>query len=347
MALRSGGSSWALTGTPLMNKPEELWCLLECIGLAVTTFGSWANYMRMYDATRVRVSERRWEIIWGAPTPEVAERLRAAMLRREKRDVLKDLPERQYRTLVVPIDKTTLKQCEEALAALDEAGIDLEQAIELAENNKDKIAFPVMSRVREALARAKAPHAIEFAEQYEASETPVLFFSAHLVLPGLMRQRKGWGTIDGAGGTVCLDGKSVQKVSKGEVILALKEGRIDNVAGTIRSMGTGVDGLQTRISHGVFFDEEWTPGQNEQAVSRLERIGASDSRILITRVIGDHPLDYRVGEVLARKMRLFEATIVAAADRPWNPAPEVDLASDLEKAAALVPPPWTRQKGRR
>lgn len=346
LALESGGASWALTGTPLMNKPEELWCLLDCLGVAVSTFGSWANYMRLYDAVRAQVAERRWEIVWGPPSPEVAERLRAAMLRREKRDVLKDLPERQTQTIVVPIDKSTLKLCDEALKVLSDAGIDLEKAIELAESAKDKIAFPIMSKVRMALAQAKAPGMIELAEQYESAETPVLFLSVHLVVPELMQKRKGWGTIVGDGGTICVDGKSVEKVQKSEVVLRLLKGEINNVAGTIGAMGTGVDGLQERISHGVFVDEAWTPGANEQAVSRLERIGAQN-RIMITRVIGDHPLDYRVAEVIARKVRLFDETIVRAADRPWDPVPDFDLAAELDKAASRVPPPWGTTGGTR
>lgn len=44
--------------------------------------------------------------------------------------------------------------------------------------------------------------------------------------------------------------------------------------GTIGAMGTGVDGLQYVCSNVVFLDRDWTPGVNEQAEARINRSGA-------------------------------------------------------------------------
>ena len=43
--------------------------------------------------------------------------------------------------------------------------------------------------------------------------------------------------------------------------------------GNIQSMGTGVDGLQEVATHCVLVEPTWTPGENQQAVDRLDRGG--------------------------------------------------------------------------
>jgi SNF2 family DNA or RNA helicase len=48
------------------------------------------------------------------------------------------------------------------------------------------------------------------------------------------------------------------------------------IAGTIGSMGTGVDGLQYASSTVVFFDRDWSPKINEQAEDRANRWGQKE-----------------------------------------------------------------------
>lgn len=342
MVRAAGGRAWGLTGTPLMNKPDELYAVLDCLGLAQLAFGSWANYMRLYDAHRVKVNERRWQILWNSPSPDVPVRLKTVMLRREKKDVMEQLPQRVHKTLVVDVGKAALAICNEVMAELDKAGIDVAKALEIADSASGGVVFSLVSKVRKALAEAKAPYALKLAEDYEAAETPVVVFSAHLAIPALFVNRKGWGTITGDGGTICtVAGQSVP-VSKSEVAVRLRKGEIQNVSGTIAAMGVGLDGLQDWISHAVFADKLWTPGANDQAVSRIERLGQKANRLHITSIMANHVLDHRVDEVLAKKERLFAAVIEAASTRPGE-TPDTritDIARELERVAALVPPPW-------
>jgi SWI/SNF-related matrix-associated actin-dependent regulator 1 of chromatin subfamily A len=53
----------------------------------------------------------------------------------------------------------------------------------------------------------------------------------------------------------------------------------DNVRvfiGNIQAAGTGLDGLQEVCSRCYLAEPDWVPAQNEQAVSRLDRIGQKD-----------------------------------------------------------------------
>jgi SWI/SNF-related matrix-associated actin-dependent regulator 1 of chromatin subfamily A len=46
--------------------------------------------------------------------------------------------------------------------------------------------------------------------------------------------------------------------------------------GNIQAAGTGLDGLQQVCSRCYLAEPDWVPAQNEQAVSRLDRIGQKE-----------------------------------------------------------------------
>ena len=59
--LKHGGKVIGLTGTPLINKPVDFWCLLQNLGLSKETFGDWDNYSRMMGGQKNRFGGWVWE----------------------------------------------------------------------------------------------------------------------------------------------------------------------------------------------------------------------------------------------------------------------------------------------
>jgi SNF2 family DNA or RNA helicase len=51
------------------------------------------------------------------------------------------------------------------------------------------------------------------------------------------------------------------------------KGRLDIIVGTIAAMGEGLDGLQYRTHKMAFMDLDWVPGINDQCIGRLKRSG--------------------------------------------------------------------------
>jgi len=93
----AGGRTWALTATPILNRPPELWNLLRVLGAERETYGSWAAFVRAFDG-----SQGRWGgYEWGTPRAEAATSLARVQLRRRKVDVLADLPEKRIENHIV------------------------------------------------------------------------------------------------------------------------------------------------------------------------------------------------------------------------------------------------------
>lgn len=302
---RAEGRVWLLTGTPMPNSPPELWHVLYSAGLAEEAFGSYRRFQWLFNARR-----NRWGgTDYGEPRREVPELLRRVMLRRERRDVLPELPEKTYREHKVSIDRADVwelleqayEELEQVLAA---QGIDLTEALEMAAsvNLERALSIDLIAKARAALAAVKVPALLDLVEVFEEAREPLVVFSAHRAPVEALAARKGWAAITG----------SVPAAERTEAVRAFQAGELSGIAGTIQAAGVGL--TLTHAHQAVFVDLSWTPADNQQAEDRVCRIGQTRG-VVITRLVADHVLDQRVTRLLARKQQLIAGAVEAAARR--------------------------------
>ncbi len=319
----AGGAVWLLTGTPLLNRPPELWALLTAANLAVSTFGSFPAFAKLMGGEQVTFRAHGKDVtVWeynGRPAPQVPDMLRTSMLRRLKEDVLEDLPALRYESIDVNGLSASLKKaCDEALAAILP---DLEAAEKTAESTAslDSIPFELISKVATALAMAKTPHLLSMVEEHEEADEPLVVFSAHRAPVDALANREGWAVITG----------DTSPAKRTEAEEAFQAGKLKGVAATIQAGGVAI--TLTRASRAIFVDRLFTPALNQQARDRIYRIG-QDRGVLITDLVAEHALDRRLYELLATKEQLIADTVDAArvdGDRDVA-AEELALLSEVE-----------------
>lgn len=316
-----GGRTWLLTGTPLLNRPPELWAVLQAASLAEEAFGSWAEFVRMFSG-----SKGRFGYAWGEATEDAPLRLQRVSLHRRREAVLADLPTKRHRDVpVTDLDTATVALCDEAWAALQAAGVDLADAEALAKATTGGVAFELMSRARAALATAKIGAMNEWLDELEEAEEPAVVFSMHLAPVLAAGKRPGWAIISG----------DVPADERGAIVASFQRGELKGIAGTIGAMGVGV--TLTRAAHAILVDRAFTPALNAQAEDRLVRIGQTRG-VLITRLIAAHRLDERVAELLSAKQEVIESSVGASAVEAEHvgDAPAVALAEAAETARRLA-----------
>jgi SWI/SNF-related matrix-associated actin-dependent regulator 1 of chromatin subfamily A len=292
-ARKNGGRTWGLTATPMLNKPTELWNLLAAFGLEREVFGSWPRFVRLFNGVR-----NEWGgMIWGEPEPEVATLLQRVSLRREKIEVMKDLPPKTRTARTVDIPKKLTKQLDKVWDKVKNADWD-----DIFDGGKGGlgIAFEEISAARAALAEAKIPAMLELVESYEEQEVPIVVFSAHLAPLHELAKREGWAMISG----------DTPPEKRTQIENDFQAGLLRGVAASIKAGGVAI--TLTRASNAIFVDLLWTPSLNDQAEDRLYRIGQANA-VLITRLMANHPLDERVMELLTEKQALISATIERSA----------------------------------
>ena len=293
---KAGGRAWGLTGTPLLNRPQELWSILYALGLETLIFDSWTTFIALFNGT-----EGEWGgLEWGTPDPSVGSRLKRGMLRRLRRDVLPDLPDRTIQEVSAELDAKSMIVCDAMMAKLQAEGIlDLPPEQMLAALLSSDVAFEMLSAMRQALAVAKIPALLELVEQFEEQDEPLVVFSAHRAPIDILGKREGWAAITG----------DTPPAKRTEIEDAFQSGSLRGVAATTQAGGVAI--TLTRAAHAILVDRTWTPALDEQAMDRLCRIGQKRA-VVITDLVADHELDERIHDLQCRKTEMIGASVERA-----------------------------------
>jgi SWI/SNF-related matrix-associated actin-dependent regulator 1 of chromatin subfamily A len=276
-------ATWFLTGTPLMNRPFDLFGVLTSGGM--DPFGGFYGFLRAFNG-----SKGRWGgYEFGSPTSEAPEKLRRVMLRRLKSEVLTDLPPKNYQEIVVNgLSGSLVKEMDAAMLEwMGDNDVDEVDSVDVLP------PFEVFSKLRAKLAESRIPAMVEIVEGYEESEVPVVVFSAHRSPIDYLANRDGWAAITG----------DTSSQDRQKIVVDFQAGRLKGVGLTIQAGGVGL--TLTRAANALFVDLDWTPALNVQAEDRICRIGQRSSSITIQRLVSDHPLDKHVQKLLAQKIELI------------------------------------------
>ncbi len=282
-----------MTATPLVNRPMELYSVLQFGGLAREAFGSFEVFKQLFGGREEQVSSTQKALVWKGVTDEieVGKRLRRVMIRRLRSEVLPELPTKTYRTISVALSSKHARLADKVVKQLLEQGIDYIKVSEISD-----LPFEVLSAVRAAIAQAKIPTLEALIESYEEQGEPVVVFSAHHAPLDHIGRREGWGIIHGA----------TPQDDRAKLVEEFQAGRLKGLACGIKAAGVGI--TLTRSAHAVFVDRAWTPADNLQAEDRICRIGQTRGCV-ITTLVSDHALDKHLTALIEQKMKLISASV--------------------------------------
>lgn len=280
-------ATWGLTGTPLVNRPTDLYGVLDSLNMAQRVFGSINGFRSCFNAWQEQIGSLRiWK--YGEPLPHVPELLRRVMLRRKRQEVLPDLPTKTYTTLTVgDVDSSLRRQMDEMW---DEYG-------GVVEIDEELPPFEKFSKLRYDLAKSRIEAMLDYVENAEEQDVPLVVFSAHLPPLDALLVREGWAVISG----------DTPPIRRQEIVRDFQAGKLKGVGVSIKAGGVGL--TLTRAWKALFVDLDWTPAANTQAEDRICRIGQMSNKVEIVRMVSDHPLDIHVNNLLSLKMALIEASI--------------------------------------
>jgi SNF2 family DNA or RNA helicase len=282
--LPEGALRLALTGTPVMNHPDELIAQLRILG-RLEEFGSGARFKRRFQGAG---AEER--IHWHLR--------RTCFVRRLKRDVLPQLPEK--RQVVVPVGLDNEK--EYRLAERDVIAWLQEQPLELSELEARVAAtlraerLAQLNALRQLAARGKLGAALAWIDDFLASEEPLVVFASHRQVQEAVVQRFPQALhIVGADAVALRDTavRAFQDPAGPQLIVC-----------STRVAGQGI--TLTRASNVAFLDLEWSPAMHDQAEDRCHRIGQRDA-VTAWYLLAAETIDESMAEVLARKRGIVGA----------------------------------------
>jgi len=283
-ALPEGALKLALTGTPVMNHPEELIAQLRILG-RLQEFGSGARFARRFQGAG---AEER--IHWHLR--------RSCFVRRLKSEVLPQLPAKTQVVLPVALDN----QREYKLAQDDVIAWLREQPLDLGEVEA-KIAAALraqrlaqLNALKRLAARGKASAALAWIDDFLASDEPLVVFAGNREVQELLVERF-------PDALHILGRDSIQQREAAVDAFQDPDGPQLIVCAT-RVAGQGI--TLTRASNVAFLDLEWTPAMHDQAEDRCHRIGQHDA-VTAWYLLAADTIDETMIELISRKRGIVGA----------------------------------------
>jgi len=280
-----------LSGTPMMNRPAELFTSLHIIDPE-----EWPNY-RAYTIRycAAKMSAFGWDVRGSSNISELRDRISPYYLRRTKDEVLSQLPPKIF--IDIPIEMT-----EKERKDYDELKKKKMEAVDkIADEQRRFLAWlGALSALRQESTKVKSQHVTDLVDEIINNDEKVIVFSAYNEpLEKLREHYKNKAVI--------ITGKESNENRVNAVKSFQEDDSVKVFLGGIISAGVGI--TLTKASNVIFIDYDWTPGNMMQAMDRAHRPGNTAQSINVYQMYVPDTIDEMMKEILFKKQKQFEDLI--------------------------------------
>jgi len=282
--LPDGALRLALTGTPVLNRADELVAQLRVLG-RLGEFGSGARLSR-----RFREAGSNDRLHWN---------LRAhCYVRRTKKEVLPQLPAKRQETVPVLLsNERDYRLAEEDVIAwlqslpLDLRTIDAKVAAALRAEQLVRL-----NNLRQLAAQGKLPTALAWIADFLESGEALVVFAEHIAIQRALMERFPHACH--------ILGSDSGRRRQDAVDAFQREDGPQLIVCSIKAASQGI--TLTRASNVAFLELDWTPARHDQAEDRLHRIG-QESAVTAWYLLAPNTIDETMVTLLQRKRALIDA----------------------------------------
>lgn len=313
----------ALTGTPIENRPIEIYNVVHMIKPSLFP-NFWQFAQRYCGAKRTRFG---WDFTGATHTKELHDILKQhVMIRRLKKDVLKDLPPKQVSVIPLPIDNRAEYSAAESdfiqyigdkyeadvrklagtlskeVELFKKMGIDLidDAGIEKAKQSKIEAAAkaPVLAQIetlKQLAVKGKMNQMIDWFSNFLESGEKLVVFAHHKFVIETLTEK--FGKI-----AVKLDGSCSQAQRQKAVDDFQNNPNIKLFFGNLEAAGVGI--TLTAASNAAICEYPWAPSTLQQAADRVHRI-TQTKQVTIYKFVGVNTIEEYIINLLDSKEQVI------------------------------------------
>ena len=291
-----------LTGTPVLNRASEYFTTLNLLRpeqwRSYDGFvGQWIGYNRA-GTNHGGISSYRQRQFHELTKPYI--------LRREKRDVLKDLPPFRRNFEWITIEDERLKNAYNSqLKELQKHLKTIESLRNQASQQMEVLGY--LEKLRQITALSKIPWVVDYVNEFlETEETAKIVIGLHhkLAIDYLTEALNEFTKVI----TLTGDDSAQRKEEKKEAFI--KDPKIRVINASILAAGEGLDGLQHAASDMLTLERMWNLSKERQFEARLDRHGQTNP-VTNTLLLAKGTVDEYFTEVVLEK----EEYVMSAVER--------------------------------
>jgi SWI/SNF-related matrix-associated actin-dependent regulator 1 of chromatin subfamily A len=288
---------WFLTGTPITNKPVDLFSLLSMVEHPLST--NYNSFLYSYcNAKTMMIKGRRIIKADGASNlEELNRRIKPVSIRRRKEDVL-DLPDKIISPVYIELDDDDKVDYETSV----------ERYIQMREEQGKNISYAKklveLSVLRRWVAEKKLKHTKELINKSLESDKKVIVFTDYTSVVNTLKEE--YKDI-----CVVINGETSQKDRQKAVEDFQNNPNVRLFIGNTVAAGVGLTLTAAEVV--IVNDLNWTPANVDQSLDRAFRIGQTKDVICYFPLFDD-TIDTIVYEVLDKKRDIINMAIDGVID---------------------------------
>jgi len=280
----------ALTGTPIVNRPIEGFNIVQIVDKSI--FPDFWKYVHRYcDAKHTGFG---WDFSGASNKEELHEKLQSIMIRRKKKDVLTELPDKIYS--YIPMELANFEQ----YSIAENNFIDFvrkSKGAKAAERAGKAEHLAKIETLKQLAVQGKLGYAIRWIKDFISENGKLVVFTVHKDTVAQLYQefRKTAVKVDGS------------TTNREQAIKAFQEDPAINLfIGNIQAAGTGNN--LTAASAVAFLELPWTSGDLLQAEDRCHRIGQKDA-VNVYYLLASQTIEEKIAELLDKKRQVLDKVL--------------------------------------
>lgn len=296
---------FALTGTPIENSLAELWSVFDF--LMPGYLYHYQYFKGMYEIPIVKDNDI-------AVLKELRRMVEPFILRRVKKDVLKELPEKVENTLLIDLDENARKLYMANVALIRD---DLNASFSEKGFQKSRImVLSMLTRLRQFCCdprliydnyqgtSAKLEACMELVESCIAADKKILLFSQFTSLLSLIEDE-----LINRGIPYYLLKGSTPKTQRQHLVNAFNTNDIPIFLISLKAGGTGLNLTSAEVV--IHFDPWWNISAQNQATDRAYRIGQHNN-VQVFKLIAKDTIEERIMKLQDQKRELGDSIITSS-----------------------------------
>ena len=303
-----------LSGTAIKNRTRELFPLLNFIDPKKWEnfhyFG--LNYCAGYEGNF------GWDYQGASNLEELFGKMSSNFLRRQKSDVLKDLPPKTYIEIPITLTEKQYKEYEKVQQDVIDAANETNES-DLDGGGEVKFIQSIQ-KLRQYTSKVKAEASIDYLNTIKETGRKIVVFSHYVASAEMLHEHF----------------KEDSVIFTGKVSMQDKQNAVDKFQndklcfyffGTIGAAGVGI--TLTAADIALFIDRAWSPSDNTQAEDRIHRLSQESDSVQIAKMICEGTIDEDVEKLLDKKESIINMVLDGKESFKKISRTEIDVFKEL------------------